>query len=445
METIIESAWNKSKLLVKAVIIGVLVLVLMIPTYYVQNLIEEREQRQKEATVEVSSKWAGKQNIAGPILVLPYFESSPDTSVKKPIKHYAFFLPNDLQITTNVDPQERSRGIYKVMLYNAQINLSGSFKELFPEKFKINPESILWNEAYVKLNISDARGLNEELKLQWNDSLLTLSPQVQTEGPATGEGLMANIPQGLEGLRNITFSTSFNINGSEQILFTPVGKTTNVKMISNWVNPSFTGNTLPQSPPQISDSGFTADWKSFSHKRAFAQHWKDASFVTDSSSKTPSEFNLGTAAFGANLFIPVNGYQKTMRSVKYAILCILLTFAAFFLIDVVHRKSIHPFQYGLIGLALVLFYVLLLSFSEYIGFNVAYSIAAVATIGLIAWFAKGILSSGKLSTILSIVLLFVYAYIFTILQLQDYALLIGSIGLFISLAVIMHFSRKIQW
>jgi inner membrane protein len=134
-----------------------------------------------------------------------------------------------------------------------------------------------------------------------------------------------------------------------------------------------------------------------------------------------------------------------MRSVKYAILCILLTFAAFFLIDVVHRKSVHPFQYGLIGLALILFYVLLLSFSEYIGFNAAYIIAAAATIGLIAWFVKGILSSGKLTTILSVVLLFVYAYIFTILQLQDYALLIGSIGLFISLAIIMNFSKKIQW
>jgi inner membrane protein len=445
METFIESAWNKSKLLVKGVIIGVLVLVLMIPTFYVQNLIEEREQRQKEAAAEVSSKWAGKQNIAGPILVLPYLESSPDTSVKKLVKHYAFFLPDDLQITSKVDPQERSRGIYKVMLYNAQVNLSGNFKELTPDKYKIKPESILWNEAYVKLNISDARGLNDEVKLQWNDSLLTLSPLVQTEGPTTGEGLMANIPAGIEKLKNVKFSTSFNINGSEQILFTPLGKITNVKMTSKWKDPSFTGNTLPQSPPKISDSGFTADWKSFSHKRAFAQHWKDASFITDSSSKAPAEFNLGTAAFGASLFIPVNGYQKTMRSVKYAILCILLTFAAFFLIDVVHRKSVHPFQYGLIGLALILFYVLLLSFSEYIGFNAAYIIAAAATIGLIAWFVKGILSSGKLTTILSVVLLFVYAYIFTILQLQDYALLIGSIGLFISLAIIMNFSKKIQW
>jgi inner membrane protein len=134
-----------------------------------------------------------------------------------------------------------------------------------------------------------------------------------------------------------------------------------------------------------------------------------------------------------------------MRSVKYAVLCILLTFAAFFIIETVNRKSVHPFQYGLIGLALVLFYTLLLSFSEYTGFNTAYIIASVATVGLIAWFVKGILQSSKLTSVLAVVLMLMYSYIFTILQLQDYSLLLGSIGLFLTLAVIMHFSKKIQW
>jgi inner membrane protein len=134
-----------------------------------------------------------------------------------------------------------------------------------------------------------------------------------------------------------------------------------------------------------------------------------------------------------------------MRSVKYSFLCILLTFAAFFLIDTTNRKSVHPFQYGLVGLALVLFYTLLLSISEYIGFTYSYAVAAVATIGLIAWFVKGVLGSMRLTTILSVVLLFVYTYMFTILQLQDYALLLGSIGLFLALAVIMHFSKRIEW
>jgi inner membrane protein len=155
--------------------------------------------------------------------------------------------------------------------------------------------------------------------------------------------------------------------------------------------------------------------------------------------------NAASHAFGVNLFVPVNSYQKTIRSVKYAALCILLTFAAFFLIETTNNKSVHPFQYGLIGLALLLFYTLLLSFSEYTGFNIAYVIASLCTIGLIAWFVKGILVSSRLTGILSIVLVLMYTYVFTTFQLQDYSLILGSLGLFITLAVIMHFSKKIRW
>ena len=443
--TLVATVWEKSKILLKGLIVGGLVLVFLIPTYYVKNLIEEREARQKEAIAEVSSKWATKQNIAGPVLVLPYLETFQDSS-KAAIRHYAYFLPDNLDIKATVQPQQRSRGIYKVVLYNAQVNMSGSFSSLPLEKMKVNPATVLWNEAFVKLNITDPKGLNEELKIQWKDSVLLLSQQ-GTDAPYNGEGLTAAVP-GLNAdhLTAIQFAMQIPISGSEQILFTPVGKTTNVKLDAKWQHPSFTGDVLPQSWSQDS-SGFTASWKSFSHKRDFPQQWKGGTYTTETSGRDfeVSNYKMGNAAFGASLFIPVNGYQKTMRSVKYAVLCILLTFAAFFLMDVIHKKSVHHFQYGLIGLALILFYVLLLSFSEYIGFNTSYAIAAIATIGLIGWFVKGLLSSGRLSFFLSVVLLFVYSYVFTILQLQDYALIIGSIGLFITLAVIMYFSRKIQW
>ena len=168
------------------------------------------------------------------------------------------------------------------------------------------------------------------------------------------------------------------------MLFTPVGKVTTVKLSSTWPDPSFTGGQLPDH--RISDTGFVATWKSLAHTRNFPQAWKETSS------------NLQSASFGADLFIAVNGYQKTMRSVKYAILCILLTFAAFFIIETVNKKSVHPFQYALIGLALILFYTLLLSFSEYTGFNTAYIIASIATVGLIAWFVRGILQSSKLTS-----------------------------------------------
>ena len=226
-----------------------------------------------------------------------------------------------------------------------------------------------------------------------------------------------------------------------------MGKATVVSLTSKWPHPSFTGNILPQTT-QVSANGFSATWKSLAHNRTYPQQWKDDPTLLASSIPRPGQVtmsNAGDNSFGVNLFIPVNSYQKTMRSVKYAALTILLTFAAFFLIETIHKKSVHPFQYGLIGLALLLFYTLLLSFSEYIDFNVAYLVASMATIGLIAWFVRGLLNSGRLTVILSLVMMLVYTYVFTTLQLQDYSLILGSIGLFITLGIVMHYSKKIQW
>lgn len=448
METTLETVWSKSKILVKGLIIFVLVLLLMIPTFYVQSLIEEREARQKEAIAEVSSKWAGRQTITGPIVVLPYWQNEgTDPAKQTRVKHFAYFLPDDLQVNASVVPQEKHRGIYKVMLYNSRIQLAGSFSNLTPQRLNIPEENILWSEAAVKLSIADTKGLNEELKVQWNDTTLTLAPQTASD-PSAPEALSAPLPvAGWEALRSARFSSAIDLNGSEQLLFTPVGKSTTVNLQSKWPHPSFTGDILPQSS-QVKDSGFTATWKSLSHKRNFPQQWKDNAYLishAQSRDVVQAGNRINTSAFGADLFVPVSGYQKTMRSIKYAVLCILLTFAAFFLIETTNKKSVHPFQYGLIGLALILFYTLLLSFSEYIGFNLSYLIASAATIGLIAWFVKSILASGRLSAVLSAVLLLMYTYIFTILQLQDYSLLFGSIGLFITLAVIMHFSKRIQW
>ncbi|MDP9231056.1 MAG: cell envelope integrity protein CreD [Bacteroidota bacterium] len=433
MEAVVSNVWQKSKILVKALIIGVLVLLLMIPAYFVQNLIREREERQKEAFLEVSSKWAGRQIITGPILVLPYQEISFDNKNNRTVfRKLSYFLPDKLDIKSSVVPEKRYRGIYEVMLYSTVINMSGKFSPIQFQQLKLLPADILWNEAYVCMGVTDSKGLKEELNLAWNDTILQLNPSLLNNAVLKeGFSLPLNLTEIIAG-KEFKFSTKISLNGSEQLLFTPVGKETSVQLQSTWPDPSFNGGQLPETS-SIQDSGFVAKWKSFSHKRNFPQAWKDESY------------DLYSSSFGVDLFIPVSGYQKTMRSVKYAVLCILLTFAAFFIIETVNKKSVHPFQYALIGLALILFYTLLLSFSEYIGFNAAYSVAGVATIGLIAWFVKGLLHSFKLSSLLSIVLVLMYGYVFTILQLQDYALLLGSIGLFLTLAVVMYFSKKIQW
>src|SRR4030095_16216412 len=433
MDTVVNNIWQKSKVIIKGLIIGALAIMLLIPTFFVENLIKERENRQREAFVEVSSKWADRQNITGPILVIPYTRSATDNNGKPiTIKSLAYFLPDKLNVESEIRPEKRHRGIYEIILYSSSIKLTGNFSALPLQKLNLIVSDLIWNEAYICLAINDARGLKDELQITWNDSTLFLSPSNVNNG-VFKEGFISPVVVTEEqAKKGFSFSSQININGSEQLLFTPVGKQTLVKLQSSWPDPSFTGGQLPDAS-DIKRSGFVANWKSLSHTRNFPQSWKDNSY------------NLSSASFGVDLFIPVNGYQKTMRSVKYAILCILLTFTAFFLVETNNKKSVHPVQYALIGFALVLFYTLLLSFSEYIGFNAAYAVATVATVGLITWFVSGILQSMKLSLLLSFVLILLYSYVFTILQLQDYALLLGSVGLFLTLAIVMYYSRKIQW
>ncbi len=459
-ETIVQNVWTRSKLLVKSMIIGLLVLILQIPAMYVRDVIEEREQRQQDAIAEVSSKWAGHQVLTGPVLVIPYWESSQDSTARqKRTREYAYFLPDKLDINARVTPQERHRGIYKVMLYSSEVNMSGSFSPPALQKLNIAPEDVIWNEVTIKLPISDNKGLNEEISLKLNDSSVVLAPQTSQDA-SIDNALQGDIKlTGPEDLKELRFSSSFVINGSQQIAFTPVGRNTSVNLQSPWPHPSFIGDVLPQNS-QVNGQGFTASWKSAFHKRNFPQQWKGGAYsisnYAPASGNTiharaidavqPASINnINSTSFGADLFVPVNGYQKTMRSIKYAALVILLTFASFFLMETTNKRSVHPFQYGLIGLALILFYTLLLSFSEYMGFNISYVIASVCTIGLIGWFVRGLLASSRLTIFLSTILVLLYVYVFTLLQLQDYSLLLGSIGLFITLALIMHFSRKIQW
>ena len=222
----------------------------------------------------------------------------------------------------------------------------------------------------------------------------------------------------------------FSLNGSEQLLFSATARENKVTMQSAWRDPGFTGVKLPDTR-EVNDRGFSATWRYMN--RTVPQVWKN------------TFYDLSPSVLGADLLIPIDSYNKTERSVKYALLCIVLTFASFFLIETYYKKPLHLLQYALAGLALVLFYTLLLSISEYIGFNPAYLISAVATIGLVMWFIGSIMRSSKLGVFISFVLTVVYGYIFIIIQLQDYALLMGSIGLFIALAIIMYFSRRLQW
>ena len=419
---------DKGKLFFKAVIIFVMAFFLWIPTNLIRDVINEREKRQKEAIEEVSSKWAGRQTITGPLLMVPYVGTSNGLVHQK---KSAWFMADQLDITSSVAPQKRHRGIYDVVVYEGDVSITAKFENIKFRELNVAPANLLWSEAKLLLQMSDlSRGINEEIFIKWKDSSFLCQPWAETN-EKIDDALYAAVPLKAEDAdtQNV-FTVKFSLHGSQQLMFSPAARETKIQMKGSWPDPSFTGIKIPETP-NASDSGIDVKWKYLNRNNPMV--WNDQ-FI-----------DLEPSAMGANLIIPVDQYDKTERSVKYALLCIILTFAAFFLIETIYKRNLHLIQYGLAGFALVLFYTLLLSISEYTGFNLAYLIAGVATIGLITWFVGSIMKSSKLATFIGFVLTVVYGYIFTIIQLQDYSLLMGSIGLFIALGIIMYFSRKLQW
>jgi inner membrane protein len=223
-----------------------------------------------------------------------------------------------------------------------------------------------------------------------------------------------------------------DLKGSEQLFFTPVGKTTVVDLKSSWPTPAFNGTFLPDTHSVRTD-GFDAHWKVLHLNRNYPQVFMDAAY------------NISYSSFGVDLIMPIDGYQKTTRSVKYAMLIILLTFLVFFFVEITQQKKIHPFNYIIVGFALCLFYTLLLSFSEYMEFSLAYLIATVMTVGAISYFIYYLFKGTRVFVAIGGMLALLYGFMFVLVQLESYALIIGSLGLFVVMCAIMNYTRRIDW
>jgi inner membrane protein len=289
---------------------------------------------------------------------------------------------------------------------------------------------VLWQQAQLMVGIEDLRGINANVVLQWRDQQIPFSPGARA-GKLFDSGITAAFQELKPGVA-YPFEIQLSLKGSEQLFFVPLGKQSEATITSSWKDPSFTGAFLPQSS-DIDASGFTADWKVLHFNRNFPQQW------------TNDEYDVEKARFGVSLFEPASHYQKSMRSSKYSILIIVLTFLSFFLMEVKQGARIHPLQYILIGLALCLFYTLLLSISEHLGFNMAYLISAVAIITMIFLYTRTTLGRKRIAIFLALALALIYTFLFVLIQMEAYALLFGSIGLFIALGITMYVVRNIQW
>ncbi len=413
----------------KLIIIGLLILIILVPGAMIRNLIREREQSQLDVIAEIGSKWGYGQTINGPVLSIPYYKYIEEDEKKYREIRFAHFLPGELNIETAISPEIRYRGIYKTVVYKAVLHVSGTFDFPDTESLKLEPGSVMSGDAFIQVGITDMRGIQEVLPFMWNKHILEVEPGIPSSD-ISGSGFHVKIP--LEGNDHFDFRFDLNLNGSEYLYFVPVGKSTNIEVTSSWEHPRFDGTFLPDHR-DITDGGFEADWKVLHLNRNYPQSWKGSAYHTAES------------AFGCYLILPVDQYQKTMRSAKYAIMFIALTFMIFFFVEVLNRRRIHPIQYLLVGLSISIFYVLLLSLGEQIGFNLAYLISSLAIVGLITTYAASIFRNLKHTMILGICLLVLYVFLFILIQLKDYALLLGSIGLFVAMGLIMYTSRNVDW
>ncbi|PRY91900.1 inner membrane protein [Marinilabilia salmonicolor] len=427
----------KTNIYFKVGAIVVIALLLLIPTSMIESLIFERENTQRQAITEVSSKWGQEQTISGPFISIPYYryvkEFSKKDSTEKVIqvKEYLHILPSKLNISGNINPEKRYRGIYEIVVYNSKINISGNFDNVDFNTFDIPTENILLDKAEFVVGIDDLRGIEEQVALEWNNKEIPFNPGVSSND-VVKSGINAQLVMNPDNNLKYNFNLHLDLKGSQLLYFTPVGKVTDINISSAWSNPSFNGAFLPDSR-EVTNKGFKANWNVLHLNRNFPQAW------------TNSRHSIDESAFGIDLLLPVDSYQKSYRSIRYAILFIGFTFLVFFFIEVLNKIFIHPIQYILVGIALVVFYTLLLSISEHLKYNIAFIVSALSTLLLVSGYVRAILKSGKLTMLISGILAVLYTFIFVIIQLQDYALLIGSIGIFIILGLVMYFSRKIDW
>lgn len=420
----------------KMAFIAILIGLLMIPVGMVESLIRERESNGASAEQEVAGKWGGSQQVTGPILTVPYRvitrpeKGKADTSIE-----YAHFLPEDLDVSGSLEPEIRHRGIYDVALFKANLHLAGRFAKPDFSGWRVAPENILWGDAFVTLAVPDVRALAGEVPLSWNGKTAQCVPD-DFEGSPVPSGLHTPVNMALPatGKEGFPFEMSMALNGSGSMQFLPMGKETRVSIASPWKTPSFSGAFLPRAN-RVDARGFTASWATFHLSRSFPQSWRR-------SENTATDWN--PYAFGVDLKLPVDRYQKATRCAKYAILFIVLTFLVFFMNETFDRRRIHPLQYVLVGCALCLFYLLLLALTEQVPFGYAYGIATAGIVGMITAYGAAVLSSRKRAYALGGMLACLYAYLYSLLQMEDLSLLMGALGLFAILGAVMYLTRKLN-
>lgn len=418
--------------------VGLLALILLIPILQIGELVKERQGRAAGAVAEIASKWGNSQSIVGPALVVPYTERTTSVSATgAPVvtdrPGNAIFLPKRMQAVGKVDSETRKRGIFSVPVYRLDLQVEGEFARPDFASLGLDPATADWSRAHLVVSIADVRAIQEQTSVRWNDGEVAFLP---------GTGSFSEFKTGIQaavGADAVTndyrFSFPLILNGSSTLSLAPFAETTTVQLSSDSANPSFQGNWLP-TDRTVNSGGFEASWAIPFLGRNYPQAWTGGTTVRQA---------IDASLFGVELVEPVNTYSMAERSLKYAGLFLLLTFALMWLIEVLGRVRVHPIQYLLLGAALCLFYLLELSLSEHLGFAPAYAIASLAVVGMVGAYSWVIFRQRARAATVTGAVAGLYAYLYVLLRNEDYALLMGSVGLFVTLGTIMYATRKVDW
>ena len=425
----------------KFIVIIVLILALAIPLLFVYLMVKERAQYAAAAKAEIGRAWGGEQSLRGPFIMVPTVReqtvrSRNETRVEK-IREFAVFLPEQLSINPVVRTEVRRRGIFEVPVYRSEIAFTGTF--IPPEMRKVTQPGteILWPEAVLALLISDVRGIKKTAQIKLGDAAAVkfrsgLGLETGSRGRPVGA---IHVPvDETAAKQGFTFAFKLDLNGSGALNFVPAGGETEVVAQSDWPHPSFNGSFLPESRT-ISDKGFEATWKIPRLARGQSQtlHVRQVAGL------------MNTTRFGVSFFQPVKFYSLAERALKYAQGFLAIVFFAVFVLEMQSRRRVHWIQYLFVGLALVVFYLVLIGTSEHIGFEAGYLAASAATSILVgSYIATVTRSTGRGLQIFGVIAV-IYALLYLLLRVEDYALLIGSIAAFAMLAAVMFATRNIDW
>ncbi len=425
---------------VKLIVVCFLALVMTIPAFFVWSLIDDRSHRADEVVNEVSAMVGGPQTFVGPVLAVPY---AVPPILNSPGKHGVYIVfPARAEAKVVTQTEERHRSLFKVPVYRSDIAFNASF-DLAGVPANAPENAVLdWSHAELLVGAADARGAQSDIVLEAGGKSFTLGPAValptapvsweqQGDKELTFFGTSAASLAHPDARFDVTAKLKFS--GAQRLSFFASGKTTMLAMKGDWPHPSFNGTFLPASQ-NITSSGFEADW-SIPFIARGVQGEGTAEVLR----------RLGATAMGVSFIEVADPYQSVTRALKYAVLFIGLVFLSYFLFEVTTGKRIHPAQYILIGVAQVIFYLLLLSIAERIGFDWAFVIAAVATVGLISSYAGWILASRNYGFRALGAFSLLYALIYLLLRLEDQALLLGALASFAAISAVMYFTRHMDW